>query len=466
MITIICRELIDNIKNIRFILLVLFSILLFVLNGFLFTEKFREDTEIYAVRMSADPWGSSPLTAKIHHKPNPLLFIAEGGDQYLPYQYHLIPSGNITPLLTQNRDSRLSNVFELDWAFIIRFIFSLYVILLGYHAISGEKEEGTLGLTLSNPISRLKLLVSKYLSLMITVSVPLIIGITVNLIFIQIVMPEMLSGSVIARLGFMMFSSLVFLSIFAVLSLLLSSVVHQSSLVLLILMIIWLLFNISGDITDILTEELTPAQSELELSQVYDTLYAPNFNAEIIKRADSGLYKTVEELEHAAAELRVDFEKRKQQLITDYNNAMFQRAKLARNLARFSPVMLFQSVSESIAGTGIQGEINFFDDIHGYFIIFTDYISKYVGDNPLLLYDTYYHVIMNFEGEMIQISTLIFADDEQPEFDTTNFPVFQQTEPSLVHAINDALVDLSGLLLWNIVLALGAFIAFLYADVR
>jgi len=465
--TIICRELIDNMKNIRFIMLVLFSILLFILNGFLFTEKYLEDTEIYALRMSDDPWYSNPLTAVIHPRPNPLSFIAEGGDQYRPYSYLLKPSGDITYLLTQNRDSKLSSVFELDWAFIIRFVFSLYVILIGYNAISGEKEYGTLRLTLSNPVSRLKLLVSKYFSLMITVSVPLIVGITVNLIFIQIVMPEMLSGSVNARLVFMIFSSLVFLSVLAVLSLLLSSIVHQSSLVLLMLMIIWLSFSFSGDITDILSEELTPAQSELELSQVYNTLHEPNFEYEIRKRAERGLYKTVEELESATAELRVDFEKRRLQLMSDYNNAMFQRAKLARNLARFSPIILFQSASESIAGTGLQGEVNFLDDIRGYFTIYTDYIRKYVGDDPLLLYDTYYHIILNFNGKRIQISTLIFADDEdKPEFDTTNFPIFQQTEPSLIHTISDAFLDISGLLLWNLVLAMGAFLAFNRADVR
>ena len=91
---------------------------------------------------------------------------------------------------------------------------------------------------------------------------------------------------------------------------------------------------------------------------------------------------------------------------------------------------------------------------------------KYIGDNPLLLYDTYYHVIMNFNGERIQISSLILSKNERPEFDTTDFPVFRQTEPSLVLAMNSAFLDLSGLLLWNIVLALGAFAAFFYADVR
>ena len=120
-----------------------------------------------------------------------------------------------------------------------------------------------------------------------------------------------------------------------------------------------------------------------------------------------------------------------------------------------------------IAGTGLQGEINFLDDIRGYFTIYTDYIRKYVGDDPLLLYGTHYHIMLNFNGKWIQISTVIFADDEdKPEFDTSNFPIFQQTEPSLIHTINDAFIDLAGLLLWNLVLALGAFLAFNRADVR
>ncbi|MFC1541673.1 hypothetical protein ACFL50_04390 [Candidatus Latescibacterota bacterium] len=50
--------------------------------------------------------------------------------------------------------------------------------------------------------------------------------------------------------------------------------------------------------------------------------------------------------------------------------------------------------------------------------------------------------------------------------DKSDFPYFTPSKPSLVKNLNYALFDLSGLLLWNIVLAIGAFLAFNRADVR
>ena len=53
---------------------------------------------------------------------------------------------------------------------------------MGYDTISGEKENGTLALMLSNPLGRARLLLAKYFVLIITVSIPLFIGMTINII--------------------------------------------------------------------------------------------------------------------------------------------------------------------------------------------------------------------------------------------------------------------------------------------
>ena len=93
--------------------------------------------------------------------PNAFHFIAEGGDKYRNKEYWLRANGSIRPLPIKEHNSKLPNIPELDWVFIIKIIFSLYVIIIGYNSISGEKEEGTLRLTLSYSMSRIKILLAK-----------------------------------------------------------------------------------------------------------------------------------------------------------------------------------------------------------------------------------------------------------------------------------------------------------------
>ena len=52
------------------------------------------------------------------------------------------------------------------------------------------------------------------------------------------------------------------------------------------------------------------------------------------------------------------------------------------------------------------------------------------------------------------------------EGDKSDFPKFIPTKPSTVERLNDALLDLAGLLLWNVILAMASFSAFIKYDVR
>ena len=71
--------------------------------------------------------------------------------------------------------------------------------------------------------------------------------------------------------------------------------------------------------------------------------------------------------------------------------------------------------------------------------------------------------MFNIGGEMI-----IVSGPEPIEYkgNVSDFPWFVDTPPSLMESLKSALFDLAGLLVWNIVLALLAFGAFLRADVR
>lgn len=83
------------------------------------------------------------------------------------------------------------NIFYLfpryvDWLFVVTYSLSLAALLIAHDAISGELEAGTLKLSLINPLSRASFLLAKFAGMLWAISVPLIIGGSLSLIFTMV----------------------------------------------------------------------------------------------------------------------------------------------------------------------------------------------------------------------------------------------------------------------------------------
>lgn len=141
---------------------------------------------------------------------------------------------------------------------------------------------------------------------------------------------------------------------------------------------------------------------------------------------------------------------------------MKQRARMARNLSRISPTALFQFAAENIAQTGLVREEQFEKDAGNYSAIYDEYIQekvgKVVGTSP---WSFSTNIMLN--GKSIYIGS---PHPEEYTGDTSDFPRFEQGEPSIARSLKNALLDLAGLILWNLVLAILAFAAFIRSDVR
>ncbi len=381
--TIIKKEILDHLQSIQFSVLVVISIVLFIVNGIIFVKKYNEQNSWYNEQVTQLYQNPSTVGTTLLVKPNPLLFLAEGGDKYRPTAYQLSPKGRLTAMPGKERNFKMPDIPELDWAFIIKIIFTLYVLLLGYASISGEKEQGTLRLILSNSHGRIKFLVSKYIAINLAVMIPFIIGALISLIIIGISIPEVFTLGNLVRILLLLSLATAYLSIFAFLSLLISSLVHQSPVVLLVLLSVWILFAvIIPNVPSILSEEFAKVPSEYEIAnqvgpmiqkQVWERIN------QIRKLVEQGEMKFEEELKRATDEA---FEQGQQDLTghyKSYEDAMKQRAKMAQNLSRVSPTALFQFASESIAQTGTIKEEQFQRDVRNYSAIYDNYILKKVG---------------------------------------------------------------------------------------
>jgi ABC-type transport system involved in multi-copper enzyme maturation permease subunit len=466
MTAIIRREILEHLQSLQFLMLIILSILLFGMNGWVSVKKHREQMTRYSDGVTGIAQNPSTRETSLYMHPNPLVLLADGGSKYQPPGYSLGPKGKLIPLPAGQKNFKMPFVPELDWAFIIKVVFSLYVLLLAFRGISGEKEIGTLRLILSNTLRRNQVLIAKYISIMLTTGIPLILGGLVSLCIVSILLPEALSLTIVPRIVLMVLLAFFYLSIFAFLGLFVSSLVGRSSVVLLILLSVWILFvvvvpNVSG----ILSDKLTSAPSEFQTARQVGPMLKEQVWARIDKvteRIERGELTTDEAVKREADKAFEEGQEEVRKHYSVYENAMKHRANVARNLSRLSPTALFQFASESLADTGPRREERFLKDTKAYSSIYDSYILEKVGQ---LVGASQW----SFSRSVTVNEKSFHIESPRPQEyqgDKSDFPRFAESSPNLPRNIQEAFLDLAGLSLWNLILAMLAFWAISRCDVR
>ncbi len=462
--TIIFREIREYIQSLQFVVLLLFSVVLFSANGIVFARKFQAENAAYSA--AAAQFAPNTQYLFLTRQPSPLLFLAEGGDLDRPASYDMKAKGYISASAPRPRDYKLPDIPKLDWSFIVKTVFSLYVVLLGYAAVSGEREQGTLRLVLSNPVGRVRFLIGKYLAILAAAFIPLAVGCVISLGILGVSLPQILTWGLASRVLALLALSAAYLSLFAFLSLLVSSVMRRSSLALLCLLTAWVLFAVLiPDTSGILAEKFAKVQSDYDAAKSIGPMIEKEVWAKIGAlqgRIDKGELKTEEAVKAEADKAFEDGQEKVRFFEKGYEDALAARASLARSLARVSPVALFQYAAEDLAGSGVDREEAFREDLRAYSREFDAYVLKKMGKlvgQSNWSFSTW--VMLN--GKEIEIRS---PQAEAYRGGMSDFPRFVERAPRLADGVKGAAGDIAGLLLWNIVLAMLAFAAFLKADVR
>jgi ABC-type transport system involved in multi-copper enzyme maturation permease subunit len=463
--TIIRREFLDHVQSLQFIVLFALSVVLFAASGFVYVRAQAEREVYYRTQMTRAEQHPSTMGARLVRRPNPLGFMAAGGDQDRPSGYDL-QGGELTPIPVNPRTFKLPAIPALDWSFLIRVLFSLYVVLLGYDAVSGEKERGTLRLILANPLGRVKLLVGKYCSIMAAASVPFAAGVLVSLIIIGAFLPGGMAAADLGRVLFVFFLVLAYFSLFAFLSLLFSSLISRSSLVLLALLAVWVCFAVVIPSSSIvLAEKLSAAPSETQSARMFEPMVQKEVWAKIggvQERVNRGEFRTEDEIHRETDRIFEEGQVKVTEFYANYARAENERGRKAKAMSRISPAALFQYAAEDIAGTGDTGEENFLSQCREHSRAVDGFILRKLG-KVVRVSRWSFSTNMEFQGKPIVVRS------PQPlnyEGDMSDYPKFEERRPGFGQALRSAFGDLAGLLVWNILLAGLAFSAFLRTDVR
>lgn len=468
---IIHKEILENILSFRFILSLVLIIVLFAVGGFVFVDKYKQQTSDYWEKTNENLAGFREQSQQLYRlafyrqsvwrEPKSLALCAEGFEKSLPNCFTFDVFSSDLPEIKGRGNFTLSHFSNIDWAFIISMILSFLALVFTYDSISGEKEDGTLRQMLANTIPRHEVLAGKYFGVVLTIGIPLFIGMLVSLIIVVISNVAVISGLDWLKILVIILLSFLYLSIFILMGMFVSSRTTYVANSMVILLLVWVVLVIlipsfGRIISEVSGKAPNPTELERRLGEISAETWA---NSDRFgERAGYMSWDRNDPANNppARGRLKTAETNAKNQAREDHHNKMLAQAFVGRNLTRFSPTVIYQRASETIAGTGINHVVSLQDQIKEYQAELKEYIRSKDSEDPLSL-----HLIFPERN-----SAQAWRTTSHNPVDFTTVPKFQERNLALDQSLKLAIWDIGLLALFNLAFFAGTFISFLRYDVR
>ena len=460
------REIYDNLNSLRFALTTLLLLGLMLINAVVHIgehpvrmqkyhdaatgslNRLRSRTNLYHIAQEGPGY--------LYKKPSSLHFCADGGEAFLADHvrgFHAWATDGLagfwqldyTPATLNSKNIRPDTI-KIDWGFVIGYVLSLIAILFTFDSISGEREHGTLRLILANSVPRHTVLIGKFLGALVSISVPFTLAILMNLLVISTSSDVQLGTDAWNRLGIVFFIAILYLGLFLVLGLLVSSRVRQSAASLVILLLMWVTFVV------FMPSTLASIASGFSTPMTYDQFdeRARQLVNELRSEYDARLEGTREDprkkIELAGEYVITDVTER-ERLSQEYLTQQHAQIQLARSVTRISPVVLVQHLLEVFAGTGFERHLQFVENVQRYAREYRGFVSDMDRADPDSL-----HIIGTYDGM------------SQKPVNPETIPKFEDTL-SLSRDFNAAIIDLLLLALFFVLLLSGAYMVFVRGEI-
>lgn len=400
---------------------------------------------------------------RIFLPPEPLATLVSGISNDIGRTINMSGRGELTAEDTRYNEDPIFAAFRfLDLEFIFQIVLSLFAILLGYDAISGEKERGTLKLTFANSIPRHIYLVGKVVGSTAVLGTSLLIAIGIGCLLLPLKgIP--LSGDDWTRLALITLTGLLYFGAFLTLSIFVSSMTHRSASSFMTLLMIWIAcvmiiprasVALAARSVDVPAVDELASKKSRYLAELWEESRTAMENFAPTKSED--LDAVMAEFNKMMGDLADNREGKMAELATRLNENRFNRqveqSRLAFALARISPTASMTLAATALAGTSLELKNQFNSEATSYQKAFSQFIEDKTG--------------MNLGGRMIIMKSTSGEDEELELIDPNEMPVFEYHKVSLKASLAGAVFDLGILGLFNIIFFAGAFVAFLRYDVR
>ena len=516
--TLIRQELLTHLMSARFFAAVVITLLLIVANTFVLIGAHEERLADYNQReaVNQESITTTPtysyLKLKVQRPPNPLGLFSAGLETRfgsdVDIVFDSVPSlsnpmvdvrpeedqwafGSEPSVSSPGAPLGLNNPYlhlfsQIDLVFIFQVVLSLLSLLFAYDAIAGDWETGTLRLVLSHPVGRGNVLLAKYIAAMVCLLLPVLMSILLALIQCSFARSLQFNTDDFLRIGGIVLTTIIYLSVFYLIGLLISTTVRRAATSLMLCMFLWVIlvlvypnwsrFVLNPD-GDIRAEKRSAKQQIAQIREAadrerdrflagsplkgdpplfFDTFTGtdffkgggwylgdlPRMNVELRDTEDPWVthlrryYEFATALQIRSAE-KVGFVV--QQLVAQTS---LQQAKSDERFMRLSPASLYMFATAAWAGTDLDS--------------MADYIRAA---------EAYRHALVDAFHEREAFASLRWFSTNQGEIDWSILPHFHYERADVSINAQRALPELFLLLCTNIVLFMATFLVFIKTEV-
>ena len=343
----------------------------------------------------------------------------------------------------QPEGSKYSNpIFNLfqppDFVYIVNIVLSLLAILFAFDCISGEKENQTLKLMLTNSIPRDIILFGKWIGGTLSILIPFVFSFMVGMLTLLVRPNINLTSDAGARIMIMVGLSMLYITVFFLIGMVCSTFSARSSTALITSLFVWVFFVlvvpniapvISRQFVAIKSSDSIVRESErIESDEMHKIWNGQGSDDEKHKRWES---------------LRNELPKKIAALEDSWLRRLENQVSLAMNISRISPSAAFVYASSAIAGTGVGDYKKSRDEVLRY--------RELLGENRR-------NFLLDDKTKPIPMLYI--------NIDLSKVPVFEDRRLDLTSSISSALVDFAILAVYLVVLFMIAFLKFLNYDVK
>jgi ABC-type transport system involved in multi-copper enzyme maturation permease subunit len=456
------KEIQQGVISLRYMLTLVLTITVFIASAVFFIRSHRERMTDFndqslerqeALQENAKHLNSLSQTGQyLTRSPKLTELFASGNEKNIPDRvtftaFYYAGYENI-----DRNNFRLDSIVEMDWVFIIGLILSFTALVMTFDRISGEKERGTLRLQCANSLSRFKILTSKYIACLVLMGIALGIGMVLNFLIVSIGLRVFLIALYPGQILLIILITLIYLSIFLLIGLLISSRVHNSASSLAISLLIWttLLIFIPGG-GSMLGQKLHRIRSSYQYYQERSNAWQEIWsNAPV---PESRGYWDGRDFPYLAD--RVKLVNRLDETMDRFReerfNELLGQVRSARLATMLSPYTLFRYAMESVSGTGLEAFVRFYSRGKLYRDIFSQFVYDKDEQDP----DSY-HQICAWHPEA-------YSDKPVPVED---IPVFTEPVASPAASIYSSRISLLILIGFNLLFGMLSFLSFQRYDIR
>jgi len=337
--TVARKEIVSNLLSYKFFIVLLLMVLLVATSLFIMHRDFSGRVADYQL---IRPEPGEPIAVV---PPNPLSIFAKGLENAMTRSFEVGSTG-IEVRAGQASGNIIYAFFPApDFLYIVRVVLSLVALLFGFDQISREREQGTLKLLLSGPVSRAQVLLGKWLGNFLSLAVPFLLVTLLGTAILLFDPDVRFTAGQLGRLGLILALALLYLAFFLSLGMLVSALTRRSATSVIVLLFVWaLLVFVLPNLGTLVSRQFVHVPSVRALSEKREQTWTREVLLGIGRGANWADHMRTISQENDRME-------------EDYRLKFERLVRLSRNINRLSPAASLLDAATEIAGTGIGEEI-------------------------------------------------------------------------------------------------------------